>query len=195
MTARSSSQPWRPDAPLRHTLSGHPRLAPLQAHCVAARRLGPARAAATGAVNAALPDAIDLVVLAVRSGHLPAAALRAVHGRFAPDLRDAVAAVLHRVDQGCRFADALPELSARLGPAVEPLVDGFAAADRDGLPLGPVLERLASEARAQRRRRLDTLARQLPVRLSLPLVLCTLPSFVLLAVVPLLLAALSSLHR
>ena len=31
--------------------------------------------------------------------------------------------------------------------------------------------------------------------LSLPLVMCTLPSFVLLAVAPLLFAALSSLHR
>jgi hypothetical protein len=33
------------------------------------------------------------------------------------------------------------------------------------------------------------------VRLAVPLVVCTLPSFVLLAIVPLLLAALSSLHR
>jgi tight adherence protein C len=147
------------------------------------------------AVEAALPDAIDLVVLAVRAGLLPVAALREVHRHFASPLRDAVAALLERVDRGERFADALPELSTRLGPAVDTLVDGFAAADRDGLPLGPVLERLAAEARAQRRRRLDALARQLPVRLSIPLVLCTLPSFVLLAVVPLLLAALSSLHR
>jgi len=82
-----------------------------------------------------------------------------------------------------------------LGPAVASLVDGFAAADRDGLPLGPVLERLAADARAQRRRNLDAAARQLPVRLSVPLVLFTLPSFVLTAVVPLLLAALSSLRR
>lgn len=76
-----------------------------------------------------------------------------------------------------------------------PLADSFAAADRYGQPLAPVLERLADEARQHRRRQADTLARQLPVRMSLPLVLCTLPSFVLLAVVPLLLAALSSLHR
>ncbi len=147
------------------------------------------------AVEAALPDAIDLVVLAVRAGLLPLAALREVHRHFAPELRAAVEAVLQRVDRGDRFADALPELSARLGPCIAPLVDGFAAADRDGLPLGPVLERLAADARAQRRRQLDALARQLPVRLSVPLVLCTLPSFVLMAVVPLLLAALSSLHR
>jgi tight adherence protein C len=147
------------------------------------------------AVEAALPDAIDLVVLAVRAGLLPVAALREVHRHFAPEIRVAVEAMLERIDRGERFAEVLPTLSVQLGPPVDALVDGFAAADRDGLPLGPVLERLATDARAQRRRRLDALARQLPVRLSIPLVLCTLPSFVLLAVVPLLLAALASLHH
>jgi tight adherence protein C len=146
-------------------------------------------------VEAALPDAIDLVVLAVRAGLLPAAALREVHRYFAPVLRHAVSDVIAEMDTGTRFADALPALVSDLGPAVASLVDGFAAADRDGLPLGPVLERLAADARAQRRRNLDAAARQLPVRLSVPLVLFTLPSFVLTAVVPLLLAALSSLSR
>jgi tight adherence protein C len=147
------------------------------------------------AVDAALPDAVDLIVLGVRSGHLPAAALQAVHHHFAPVLRGPTAAVLADVERGVRFAEALPRLSTELGSALDPLVDGLAAADRDGLPLAPVLERLATDARLHRRRQLDTLARQLPVRLALPLVLCTLPSFVLLAIVPLLLAALSSLNR
>lgn len=146
-------------------------------------------------IETALPDAIDLVVLAVRAGLLPAAALREVHRYFAPVLRHAVSNVIAQIDAGTRFADALPSLVVELGPAVAPLVDGFAAADRDGLPLGPVLERLAADARAQRRRNLDAAARQLPVRLSMPLVLCTLPSFVLTAVVPLLLAAFTSLRR
>jgi tight adherence protein C len=145
--------------------------------------------------EAALPDAIDLVVLAVRSGLLPVAALRVVHSHFPPTLREATAEVLAAVDAGQRFADALPVLVQRLGPALHPLVDGFVAADRDGLPLAPVLERLAADARAHRRRQVDALARQLPVRLAVPLVVCTLPAFVLLAIVPLLLAAFASLHR
>jgi tight adherence protein C len=95
---------------------------------------------------------------------------------------------------GERFADALDRLSAHLGPIGQALVDSLAAADRYGLPLAPVLERLAFEARQQRRRDADAAARELPVRLAMPLVLCTLPSFVLLAIVPLLLGALSSLH-
>jgi tight adherence protein C len=146
-------------------------------------------------IDRAYPDAIDLIVLAIRAGHLPAAALRAVLPHVAPVLREPIAAVLRNMHDGQRFADALSELPRHIGHQADALVDCFAAADRDGLPLAPVLERLATEARQQRRRRADALARQLPVRLSIPLVLCTLPSFVLLAVVPLLLAAFASLNR
>jgi tight adherence protein C len=140
-------------------------------------------------------DAIELIVLAVRAGHLPLSAIRTVHRHMDPEVGDAFAAVLVRTERGDRFADALSELPRRLGNRAHTLADGLAAADRDGLPLAPVLDRLADDARLQRRLRADAAARQLPVRLSLPLVLCTLPSFVLLAVAPLLLAALTSLRR
>ena len=139
-------------------------------------------------------DAIELVVLAVRAGHLPYAALRNVVPYLHDSVRAPFAEVVERTAAGERFADALRVLPLRLGSTLAPLADSLAAADRYGLPLAPVLERLAGEARQQRRRHLDTAARQLPVRLAVPLVLCTLPSFVLLAVVPLLLAALSSLQ-
>jgi tight adherence protein C len=56
-----------------------------------------------------------------------------------------------------------------------------------------VLDQLTIEAREARRRLEQAEARRLPVRLSFPLVLCTLPSFVLLAIVPAVIAALSSL--
>ena len=143
----------------------------------------------------ALPDAIDLFVLAVRAGHLPTTAVDVVRPHLAPTLQPAFGEVSTAVRNGARFADALAFLPLRLGPLAAPLADSLIAADRYGLPLAPVLDRLADEARQYRRRMTDATARQLPVRLSLPLVLCTLPSFVLLAVVPLLLAAFASLNR
>ena len=97
------------------------------------------------------------------------------------------------MNAGDRFADALHRLREGLGPVAQPLIDSLSAADRYGLPLAPVLERLSFEARQQRRRDTEAAARELPVRLAVPLVLCTLPSFVLLAIVPVLLGALSSL--
>jgi tight adherence protein C len=62
------------------------------------------------------------------------------------------------------------------------------------LPIEPVLDRLAIEVRAERRRTADRHARTLPVKLSFPLVACTLPSFVLLAIVPAVMGALSTLR-
>ena len=145
-------------------------------------------------VDAVLPEAIELVVLAVRAGHLPAAAVRAALVHMPTEVVPAFAEVVERVDRGARFADALPALVERIGPQAATVADSLAAADRYGLPLAPVLERIADEARRQRRRAHEARARQLPVRLALPLALCTLPAFVLLAITPLLLAALSSLH-
>ena len=147
-----------------------------------------------GAIDRAYPQAVELVVLAVRAGHLPLAAIHESLPRLPPAVRSGFAAVAERCAAGTRFADALAALPDLLGPLAAPLADTLAAADRYGLPLAPVLERLAGEARLQRRRQAEALARQLPVRLAGPLVLCTLPAFVLLSIVPLLLAALASLH-
>jgi tight adherence protein C len=140
------------------------------------------------------PDALDVLVLAIRAGYLPAQAIVEA-AAFVPErLRTSFTAVRTAMDRGERLADALGQLTASLGPIAQPLVDTLSAAERYGLPLAPVLERLSFEARQQRRRDADANARELPVRLAVPLVLCTLPSFVLLAIVPLLLGALSSLR-
>jgi Flp pilus assembly protein TadB len=143
---------------------------------------------------AAFPNALDLLVLSIRSGYLPAQAIVEIVPFLPVPLRPAFIEIDEAMRRGERFADALARLPALLGPVAQPLVDSLSAADRYGLPLAPVLERLALEARQQRRRDSDATARELPVRLAMPLVLCTLPSFVLLAIVPLLLGALSSLH-
>jgi Flp pilus assembly protein TadB len=142
----------------------------------------------------AVPDLIDLLVLAIRGGALPAAALRESLDLCPPVLYPHLQAVIGRIDHGERFADALATLPTTAGAGVLALTDTLASADRYGLPLGPVLTRLADDARATRRRRIEARARELPVRLAAPLVLCQLPSFVLLAVVPLLVGALSSLQ-
>ncbi len=160
------------------------------------RRMSATRRAvrATRQIAADYPDTLDLLVLSIRAGYLPAQAVIEIT-RFLPaTLRASFTTVDQAMQRGARFADALQQLQTHLGPIAQPLVDSLSSADRYGLPLAPVLERLAFEARQQRRRDADAAARELPVRLAVPLVMCTLPSFVLLAIVPLLLGALSSLH-
>jgi tight adherence protein C len=168
----------------------------LAATVIAAPRVLRARADAKWrrSIAADYPDALELLVLSIEAGYLPAQAVVAIVPLVPRSVADAFVAVGQAMERGRRFADALPALTSHLGGIAEPLVDSLAAADRYGLPLAPVLERLTHEARQQRRRATESAARELPVRLAVPLVLCTLPSYVLLAIVPLLLGALSSLH-
>jgi len=145
-------------------------------------------------VRQAFPHAVELIVLAVRASHLPVTAIAASLPLLPTAVRPAFTEVTERCARGERFADALGSLPQQLGQIANPLADHLAAADRYGLPLGPVLERLADEARHERRRQIEASTRELPVRLAFPLVLCTLPAFALTTVVPLLLAAISSLR-
>jgi len=140
-----------------------------------------------------LPDAMDLLVLSVRAGLTPFQAVGELAASDEPIVAEAFAEVVRRTERGQPFADALAALPERLGPPSAALADVIATSDRNGLALGPMLDLLTVEIRAARRRLDQAEARKLPVRLSFPLVTCTLPSFVLLAIAPAVIAALSSL--
>lgn len=144
-------------------------------------------------IAGAWPNTIEMFVLSVRAGLLPRDAVRALCPAVAPGIGAALTEVIDRFDRGERFAAALSSLPERLGAQALTFADTLAAAERTGLALGPALDRLADEARQHRRRAAEAAARELPVRLSIPLVVCTLPAFALVAVVPLLLGAISSL--
>jgi tight adherence protein C len=143
----------------------------------------------------ALPDFIELVIVAIRAGLSPAHAFTVAATQAPHSIRPAVADVVHRLERGARLADALEALPDCLGSAATTFSDALGTADRYGLPLEPVLDRLATDARDQRRREAERHARTLPVRLAFPLVVCTLPSFVLLAIAPALLGAVSTLRQ
>ncbi|HEY4331234.1 MAG TPA: type II secretion system F family protein, partial [Ilumatobacteraceae bacterium] len=121
-------------------------------------------------------------------------AFRSVTESSEPPFADALRHCVRRMDIGDGFAAGISELPASLGPLAQPLADALALSDRYGTPLAATLDRLADEARAQRRRAADATARQLPIKLSFPLVGCTLPAFVLLTIVPLMAGTLSSLQ-
>ena len=145
------------------------------------------------AIDRALPDAMDQLVLSVRAGLTPFQAVCDLARSAEGATGDAFGEVVRRTERGQPFADALAALPQRLGHQAGALADVIATSDRHGLPLGPMLDQLTLETRATRRRLDQAEARKLPVRLSFPLVVCTLPSFVLLAIAPAVIAALSSL--
>lgn len=160
----------------------------------AASRRRRRRIAHQRAVRSAYPHALDVLALTMRAGFTTAGAARLLATSGPPAIRPAFAAVCRRIDRGDRVATAVEALGVTIGPVAAPLVRALADCERSGLPLAPVLDRLDDEARNQRRRDAEAAARRLPVRLAFPLTVCMLPSFVLLAVVPLLAAAFSELR-
>lgn len=139
------------------------------------------------------PDVVDLLVVLVRAGLTPLQACDVLVSRAPTEWREAFAAVRRARLGGLRFVDALDELVEHAGPVAQGILDALRASERYGQPLAASLDRLSAEGRATRRRLADIHARKLPVRLSFPLVCCTLPAFVLLTIAPLLAGALTTL--
>ncbi|MEL7209866.1 MAG: type II secretion system F family protein, partial [Actinomycetota bacterium] len=130
-----------------------------------------------------LAEVVDLVAamrIATASGLSPLASLEAAVRIVAPDA--APAAPRHAA-----LVDAVDALE--LPPALRPSLDAVVLAARYGLPLSPVLDRIEAELDGHRRRQTETQVRRLSVRLLFPLVLCFLPAFALVGVVPVLVAA------
>jgi tight adherence protein C len=140
-----------------------------------------------------VPDLFDYFVVSVQAGLPPAEALRHVLPVVHPLVAAALTDLDQRIDRGERLADALTVLIDRLGTRLAMFVSVIASCERTGLPLGPALERITDDARQHRRRLIEAEARELPVRLTIPLVTCTLPAFALVAIAPLVLGAVSTL--
>ena len=73
------------------------------------------------------------------------------------------------------------------------VVYALTAAEIDGVPLQPALQRASDEAHRRRRVRAEEAARRMPVLMLFPLVFCILPAFCLLTVVPLLAGSVADL--
>jgi hypothetical protein len=139
-----------------------------------------------------IPVALDLLGVAVGAGCTPYLAVE-VAARWSPvPLAGAFGDVLRSCALGLDLEAALDTM-AHATPRLRPLADALLATDRLGVPVGPVLARLAEEDRTALRRAAEAHARRIPVRLLFPLVFLVLPAFVLLTVVPGLAAGLGRL--
>ena len=143
-----------------------------------------------------MADAVELLVLCVHAGRSPHQAVAELGARgSAGDPRVPSSPSTSQLHRGRSLADALGELPrpARTGRA-------RAGGRRSPAPTATDCRSLRcsiawpTEARAARRRHGEAEARRLPVRMTFPLVICTLPSFVLLAIAPAVLGALSTLR-
>lgn len=145
------------------------------------------------AIARGLPDVADLLVVSIRAGLTPRQAVTALGTLLGPPFAEAFVEVVRRTERGESFPDALRALPDVLGLEAADIADTIGTGERYGLAIEPMLDELATQARAARRRVDQADARTLPVRLAFPLVTCTLPAYVLVAVVPAVLAALHAL--
>lgn len=145
-------------------------------------------------VDSDIPDFIDVVSVHLRSGKPPALAFLTAADNAPGEFGQISRRVVDDVHTGSRFVDALTTHRHSFGLRAQALIDGLIDTERDGLPPRQLFERLAIDAHTQRRREADARIRALPVRLTMPLVGCILPAYVMLAVVPLLVSQFSSVH-
>ena len=142
---------------------------------------------------AAFAEVLESVTLHIRAGLTVRRALMMTVHHVDGALKEHLTEFGWRIEHGWLTADALAELGERIGPDARRLLDGVIRAERYGSALAPVLDRMVDDIDRVRREAALRRTRTLPVRLSAPLVVCTLPSFVLLAVLPAIGAALSGL--
>jgi tight adherence protein C len=143
--------------------------------------------------SASLVEFVDLLVVLLKSGRTTHQSFECIARWGDGEVSRVAERVLQRCERGERLADATSELITVFGSAAVGIANTLAAAERDGLPIAPVLDRLVGEAHSERRRQAQIDAAKLPIKLAFPLVACVLPSFVALTVVPILIGALSSL--
>lgn len=159
------------------------------------RRRARQRRRQQAAIIEELPEAVDLLRLAVSSGLNVHLAVAAVGDRLPGLVGRGLADAAHRAQAGLRLADALEPLPDRIGEPVRPLVRVLIDGDRYGTDLGPALEQVAADSRLLRRREAEEHARRLPLRLLLPLVGCILPAFILLTLAPVIAETLVAMRR
>lgn len=140
-----------------------------------------------------LPDAIDLLTISVESGLGFDAAVQQVARNTEGPLADEFSRVLREMQIGQGRADSLRALAERTNvPDVRSFVGAMVQADSFGIPISQVLRVQSSEMRVKRRQRAEEKAQQVPVKITVPLIFCILPTLFIAVMGPAVLSIMDS---
>ncbi|MFZ0529063.1 MAG: type II secretion system F family protein, partial [Propionicimonas sp.] len=134
-------------------------------------------------LTAALPQVCDLLAVCLEAGLPLRRAVEAIAEAAGDPIREPLAQVAARVNLGVDEADAWAEI-ARQEPALASLGREVARSVGSGLALAGTVRALGFEARREARAAQELRAKRVGVRSVLPLMVCFLPAFLLLGVVP-----------
>jgi tight adherence protein C len=156
--------------------------------------LGRAARRRRAAADASLPELLDLLAAGSAAGLAAPLAFRRAAAALRGPLAEEAMTVVRAVDLGARWRDELGAMADRLDLRdLRRAVAAIARSERLGSSLATTLRDLADEVRRDRRARATERARTAPVKMLFPLVFLILPAFLLLTVVPVLVATLHSI--
>ncbi|HEY1135431.1 MAG TPA: type II secretion system F family protein [Nocardioides sp.] len=136
-------------------------------------------------VQAELADAIDLLTISVESGLGFDAALQQVARNTDGPVAEEFARVLREMQLGIGRADALRKMATRSDVAdLKSFVGALAQADSFGVSIGQVLRTQSKEMRIKRRQHAEKKAQEVPVKITIPLIFCILPTLFIVVIGP-----------
>lgn len=134
------------------------------------------------AITNGFPDCLDLMLICVEAGLGLEAALDRVAREMAvsqPLVTQLIAAATLRLRAGTTREDALRKMADESGvDEIRSFTTLLIQSDKLGTSIGQTLRIYASEMRERRRMRAEEKAHRLPVLLSIPLVVCMLPTMI-----------------
>jgi len=134
------------------------------------------------AITNGFPDALDLILIAVEAGlGLEAALDRVAHEMASshPLVARMLATATLRLRAGATREEALRQMADEAGvDEIRSFSTLLIQSDKLGTSIGATLRVYAGEMRERRRMRAEEKAHRLPVLLSIPLVVCMLPSMI-----------------
>lgn len=129
------------------------------------------------AIQKALPDALDLLVICVEAGLGFDAAMGKVYEKWDNELALAFGRVLREIQLGKQRRDALRDMAHRMDvPDVNSFTAAIIQAEQLGVSMSKILRVQSDQMRVKRRQRAQEKAQQAPVKMMIPMVLLIFPS-------------------
>jgi tight adherence protein C len=143
-----------------------------------------------------LPDAIDLLTISVESGLGFDAALQQVARNTEGPLAEELSRVMREMQIGQGRGDALRAMGERTNVGdLRTFVGAMVQADSFGIPVAQVLRVQSAEMRVKRRQRAEEKAQQVPVKITIPLIFCILPTLFIAVMGPAVLSIMDSFNK
>ena len=143
-----------------------------------------------------LPDAIDLLTISVESGLGFDAAVQQVARNTEGPLAEELSRVMREMQIGQGRADALRAMGERTSVGdLRTFVGAMVQADSFGIPVAQVLRVQSAEMRVKRRQRAEEKAQQVPVKITIPLIFCILPTLFIAVMGPAVLSIMDSFSK